>query len=303
MQALLGFRSAEKRRQQLEKLRDAAQSDGRVHCRFNSTGTDTGRFTSTDPNMQNLGRGDLRTCVAAPEGKCLVIGDYAQIELRAAAVLAGEDSMIQAYQDGADLHRKTAAAVLGKSVDEVAKEDRQLAKAVNFGLLFGQTAPGLMRYAEAAYGLTMSLEEAERYRSSFFNAYPALGRWHAQARRSAGEADVSEVRTRAGRRRLLPDACKDNWWKRFTTLVNTPVQGTCAEGLKGAMIKLHRSLPAGARLVNTVHDELVVECDAQQAEEIKTLLSNTMVGEMKKVFPEVPIEVDAKICRTWADKG
>ncbi len=302
VEALLAFRVAEKGEQQLVKLREAARGDGRVHCRFNPTGTDTGRFTSSEPNMQNLGRGDLRTCVAATEGKWLVIADYSQIELRAAAVLTKEDAMMEAYKKGVDLHRKTAAAVLGKAMEQISKEDRQLAKAVNFGLLFGQTTEGLMRYAKQSYGVSMTMKQAEHYRTNFFRTYPALATWHSNARKMAGDTRVTEARARGGRRRLLPASAKTMWWKRFATLVNMPVQGACADGLKRAMIELKNTLPPGARMVNTVHDELIIECDAEQAEQVCKVLSGTMESAMRQIFPEIPIEVEASCCRTWAEK-
>ena len=207
--------------------------------------------------------------------------------------------MIDAYQAGTDLHRLTAATVLDKPGDHVTKADRQLAKAVNFGLLYGQSAAGLVRYAATAYGVTMTGEEAQAIRAAFFRTYTRLRQWHGLSRQQA-EAGVTEVRTRAGRRRLIPENASD--WERFTALVNTPVQGGTADGMKQAIIFVAQRIPEGARIISTVHDELVVECREQDAESVRSILTESMTAAMATLFPEVPVEVEANICTTWAEK-
>src|SRR5262249_3449585 len=150
------------------------------------------------PNLQNVPR-DLRyrRCIIAPPGRLLVKADYSQIELRIAARIAGEQRMLQAYTQGEDLHTLTAKLILGK--EEVTKEDRQTAKSLNFGLLYGMGARRLRAYALASYGVTLTEAEAERYRRQFFTTYPGLARWHQKVR----SVRARETRTRAGRRRLL----------------------------------------------------------------------------------------------------
>ena len=296
---VLAFREAEKRAQQAESLLDHIRSDGRIHSRFEPTGTATGRLSSKDPNLQNIGRGELREAFAASDSRCLVVADYSQIELRAAAAIAGESRMIDAYKAGTDLHRLTAAKVLGKPGEHVTKADRQLAKAVNFGLLYGQSAPGLVRYAATSYGVAMTGDEAQAIRKAFFKAYPALREWHNHCHQDA-EFGVKEVRTRIGRRRLIPGDASN--WDRFTALVNTPVQGGTADGMKQAIVDVTGRLPATAALVLTVHDELVVECDAADAETVRRILVESMTSAMAALFPEVPVEVEANICATWAEK-
>ncbi len=296
---VLAHRQAEKRAQQALSFLERVRSDGRIHARFEPTGTTTGRFSSKEPNLQNIGRGELREAFTAPPGRRLVVADYSQIELRAAAAIAGERKMIESYKAGEDLHRKTAAAVLCLERDEVTKSDRQLAKAVNFGLLYGQSAPGLMRYAASSYGVSLSEGQAQEIRKAFFLSYTQIRQWHGQSRQNA-QNGAKEVRTRLGRRRLIPGSASD--WDRFTALVNTPVQGGAADGMKQAIILVAQRIPEGAHLVATVHDELVVECREEDAEAVKEILIESMTEAMADLFPEVPIEVEANICSNWGEK-
>jgi DNA polymerase-1 len=296
---ILAHREASKRAQQAESLIGHIEHDGRIHSGFDQTGTATGRFSSRDPNLQNVGRGDLRSAFTAPEGRKLVVADYSQIELRAAAAIAGETKMIEAYRSGADLHKVTAATVLGKDPENITKADRQTSKAISFGLLYGQSASGLVKYAATAYGVTMEEEEAQRIRKAFFRTYSRLRQWHGVSHNAAGEG-VTEVRTRSGRRRLIPETASE--WERFTALVNTPVQGGTADGMKLAIIRASGSLPEGAFLVSTVHDELVAECRVEDAEAVKAIITDCMVRGMSSLFGEVPVEVEASVCSTWGDK-
>jgi DNA polymerase-1 len=296
---VLAYREASKRAQQAETLIDHIQPDGRIHGRFEPLGTATGRFSSKEPNLQNIGRGELREAFTAPAGRKLVVADYSQIELRAAAAIAGEFKMINAYKTGADLHRLTAATVLGKQESEVTKEDRQLAKSVNFGLLYGQSASGLVRYAASSYGITLTEARAKSIRAAFFRNYTRLRNWHSRSYNLA-EQGVGEVRTRAGRRRLVPKSA--SVWERFTALVNTPVQGGTADGMKRAITLVASRLPEGAALVSTVHDELVVECREQDADAVRSILNESMTEAMAALFPEVAIEVETTPCDTWAEK-
>ena len=296
---VLAHREASKRAQQAEALIDHIRADGRIHGRFEPLGTATGRFSSKEPNLQNIGRGELREAFAVGEGRRLIVADYSQIELRAAAAIAGEPRMIDAYKSGADLHKLTAATVLEKDQEQVTKSDRQLAKAVNFGLLYGQSAPGLVRYAATSYGVTMTGDQATAIRQAFFRTYSRLRQWHGLSHNQA-EAGVTEVRTRTGRRRLIPTTASE--WERFTALVNTPVQGGTADGMKHALVLIDERLPKSARIVSTVHDEVVVECHESSAEQCRDIITTAMVEAMAALFPEVPVEVEANICTTWAEK-
>jgi DNA polymerase-1 len=180
------------------------------------------------PNLQNIPRsGPLRSYIRAPEGCLFVIADYSQIELRIAAKISGDTEMLSAYAEGRDLHTRTAQSLTGRQ--DVRKDDRKLAKAVNFGLLYGMGAKGLRSYALRSYGVEMSLEEAALYRRRFFETYPGLRRWHEQERRAWLRSET-ETRTLSGRRRT--DV------QRLIDRLNSPVQGTSADGLKLALALL-----------------------------------------------------------------
>jgi DNA polymerase-1 len=197
--------------------------------------------------------------------------------------------MLGAYARGEDLHTLTARQLTGKA--DVTKADRQLAKAVNFGLLFGLGAKGLRGYARGNYGLDLSEAEAARYRRAFFAAYPGLGRWH----RREGQSRKTECRTLAGRRRLL-DAQTP-----YTHRLNSPVQGTEADGAKLAMALLweRRDQCPGAFPVLFCHDEIVVEADAAQADAAAAWLKQAMLEGMAPLVEPVPVEVEVRIARTW----
>jgi DNA polymerase I len=299
---LLDYREAEMERRQAESLLKEIGTDGRIHCQFKPLGTVTGRFSSADPNLQNISRGPMRSCFTpADPGKTLIVADYSQIELRVAAAIAEDRSMLLAFRAGKDLHRKTAAAVLMKRPEQVTKEDRQLAKAVNFGLLYGQGAEGLVRYARTNYGIILELTQAKLLRSAFFKHYPGLARWHKEAWEKAPK--TTEGRTLLGRRRLVSGENITDW-DRFQVLTNFRVQGTAADCLKLAMAKLAPLLqPHDAHLVATVHDELLIECPGLEAEIIRELCVSTMKSAALEILRNaVPIEVDAKICESWGDK-
>ncbi len=631
---ILLHRSFEKQAQQAASLLESVAPDGRIHGRFDPTGTATGRFSSKSPNLQNIGRGELRSCFIAPEGRSLVVADYSQVELRVAAALAGEQKMVDAYAKGEDLHRLTAATVLGKPLADVTKDDRQMAKACfsgdtelltahgwvrfdrydgvtpvaqyclpdgvfwnpprprsnrwghptgkvhwdgngtmefvrpldfrsfedrevvrqldrnsdllvtpdhqiaflsnvgnpckvradkiapgncrhliaagflrrepsvtadftraiamivadgsfsncrtirlgfskqrkvrrclellsrldlvprvsvsgrvtsititdedftqdvlrwvdrrkdlswdaltgldaaayldeaahwdsyqlaqrnhtrvlfctisaqtanvmqamaattgcpsvlschpkanpnhsdlyhlsyrlegsplwraswnlqtipdrqtvhcvqvpagailvrrngkvtvqgncNFGLLYGQNAKGLVRYAKTSYGVDLTEDEARAIRQKFFATYGHLRQWHGLSHQQA-ERGIEEVRTITGRRRLIPSTASA--WERFTALVNTPVQGGSADGIKQALVDLSAKLPEGAKIISTVHDEIIVECDEAQSEPVSDLLASVMRDTMQALFPQVPIEVEARACANWGEK-
>jgi DNA polymerase-1 len=265
-----------------------ALHDGRVYAGWQQIGADSGRIACSKPNLQNLPRDSrYRRCFLAPAGRVLVRADYSQIELRIAAKVSGDKAMLDAYRADQDLHTLTCQRVLGSS--EVTKEQRQLAKAINFGLLYGMGVKGFRAYALAQYGLRLSEADATRYREAFFAAYPGLRHWH----RSIGTAPI-DTRTLAGRLR------KDVG--RFTEKLNTPVQGTGADGLKLALANLweRRAECPGALPVLAVHDEIVVECDAGKAEAVGAWVARAMKDAMAPLIAPVPVEVEVKFGRTWA---
>jgi DNA polymerase-1 len=219
----------------------------------------------------------------------LVKADYSQIELRIAAKVAREKSMIEAYRRGEDLHTRTAMLVLGKQ--DVTKADRQVAKSLNFGLLYGMGAKAFRAYARTNYGVDLTEAQATLYRNKFFRGYPGLKSWHGRVGQT-GDTAV-ETRTLGGRRRLGVD--------QFTMKLNTPVQGTGADGLKQALALLweRRAECPGAVPVLVVHDEIVVECDAGRADAVSAWLKTAMLDGMAALVAPVPVEVEVSVAPTW----
>jgi len=198
------------------------------------------------------------------------------------------------------LHTRTASIVLGKSEKEITNEDRQLGKTLNFGLLYGQFAEGLVRYAKTRYGVGMTEKQAAKIRAVFFKHYDGLARWHAKAWGEVECTEVVEGRTILGRRRLInPEASN---WDCFQAKTNLVVQGACADGLKLALCEIHKALPKDAKIIATVQVEIIVEAPEAKAEQVKKLLAKFMVSVFDKLFKkQVPIEVDAKICENWGE--
>jgi DNA polymerase-1 len=268
-----------------------AYRNGRLYVAWKQLGADSGRMACSAPNLQNLPRDPrYRACFRAPDGRVLVKADFSQIELRIACKVSGDEAMLAAYSRGEDLHTATARRVLG--IADVTKEHRQLAKSLNFGLQFGMGARGFRDYARNHYGVDLTLEQAEDYRATFFRSYPGLAAWHRRVGQS-GDGPV-ETRTLTGRRRENVT--------RFTEKLNLPVQGTGADGLKLALALLweRRAECPGAFPVLVVHDEIVIECDADRADAAASWLRQAMLDGMRPLVDPVPVEVEVRTGRTWA---
>jgi DNA polymerase-1 len=285
---LRDYRDASKRRSTYgnEWARQHVAADDRIYPRWVQLGANSGRMACGSPNMQNLPRGDYRRCFAAPVGRVLVKADYSQIELRIAAKVSGDQALLAAYQGGQDLHALTARNVLG--IADVSKQHRQLAKAINFGLLYGMGAKAFRAYARTNYGVELTEEEAGQYREAFFRTYPGLRKWH----RSMGEAPT-DTRTLVGRRVRRVE--------RFSEKLNLPVQGTGADGLKRALALLwdRRDQVPGAFPILAVHDEIVIEADANSTDAVAEWLMTAMSDAMAPLIAPVPVEVEVAVARTW----
>ena len=278
------------------KLLQEVRADGRIYAGWRQIGAETGRMSCSKPGLQKLPV-EVKKYVRAPKGRILIKADYSQIELRIAAKFSGDQIMLEAYQKGEDLHLRTAKSLADAGVG---KEDRKLAKAVNFGLLYGQGAKGLKDYARKEYEIDITLEEAALYRKRFFESYPGLAAWHERERQRMKRGET-ETRTLTGRRRTRVT--------KFTEWVNALVQRTGADGLKLALALLweQRAECPGAVPVACVHDEIVVECDEAEAEKVKAWLEKAMIDGMDRVLndpevgcPRVPVEVETEIGKTWA---
>lgn len=273
---------------------------GRVHTSFNQAVAATGRLSSSDPNLQNIpvrtadGRRIRAGFVAGGEGLVLVSADYSQIELRVMAHLSGDAGLRAAFEGGADIHRETAARVFGVMPELVSPEMRRQAKAVNFGVIYGISEFGLAR------NLGIPRAAAGRFISDYFNQYPGVRAWLdgilEQAKRDG------YVTTLFQRRRYLPELSGGDPNVRKAAeraAINTPVQGTAADIIKMAMVRLDPLLGrTDARMLLQVHDELVVETPAERAEETAALMRETMesVADLS-----VPLKVDIGTGRNWAE--
>lgn len=282
-------------------LQDCIAEDGRIHSTFNQTEARTGRISSLEPNLQNIpvrtaeGR-RLREYFNAPAGRVLCDADYSQIELRVLASMSGDANMISAFGSGTDIHTVTASQVFGLPQDMITPELRSRAKAVNFGIVYGIGAFSLSK----DIGVTRS--EADRYIKSYLAAYPGVAAYMEKAIDDAKKNGY--VTTLYGRRRYIPELSNSNGNMRaFGERVarNAPIQGTAADIIKIAMIKVSRSLKdefPTARLILQVHDELIVECDEKDAEDICTLLEREMENAADLA---VRLTAEAHFGKTWLE--
>ena len=266
---------------------------GRIHARYRQLGAATGRMACADPNLQQVPHDpEIRSCFIAPPGSRWVIADYSQIELRVMAQLSQDKRMLEAYRNGEDLHRLTAALVTGTPLDEVTKAQRQAAKAVNFGLIYAMGAKGLRDYAKNQYGVALSMNEAKAFREAFFGAYPGVAAWHDRMR------SQREARTLSGRLRRWPEGRPP-----ITEVFNAPVQGTAADILKLALANLLPRLELiGGRLVAVVHDEVIAEVPEAQAGEAARIVQETLEQAGAHYLPDLPVTVEATIARNWSEK-
>jgi len=290
IQKLLEIRSIKKLLDKLEEIKSSIKN-GSVYPEFKQIGAITGRMSSLNPNVQNIPR-ELRSVFKAREGNVFVISDFSQIELRIASEYVGDEKMIRAFKEGRDLHRYTASVLLGKKEEEVSKEERQLAKAVNFGLIYGISAKGLSEYAKS-YGIDLSVDDAQEIRNKFFGYFASFKNWHEKVKRELKEFKESRGYTLLGRKYVahtFPDA------------VNYPVQGSGADLLKLSVLMFDaemRKEGLKAKVVNLVHDEIVVECQKDDADTVKELLEKAMKHAGKVILKRVPVEVESIIKDRW----
>ena len=283
-------------------LLKVADANGRVHTNFKQTGTATGRLSSTEPNLQNipvrteLGRELRRFFRTENQNYVIVDADYSQIELRLLAHVSGDRNMIEAFHAGADIHTSTAAKVFGVPEGAVTGEMRKRAKAVNFGIMYGIGAFSL------ADDIGVSRAEAQAFIDRYLASYPSIDAYLKDTIREAYENGY--VTTLFGRRRYIPELSGTNkMLQKFGERVamNSPIQGTAADVIKLAMIRVHQRLRAShldARLILQVHDELLIESHRDCADEAKRILQEEME---RAVSYSVPLDVDIHVGNTWFD--
>ena len=285
----------------VEGLKDAVAPDGRIHTTFNQTETRTGRISSAEPNMQNIPirtepGSRMRGFFPAREGHLLVDADYSQIELRVLAAIADDKNMIGAFLSGEDIHRNTAAQVFDMPPEFVTATMRSRAKAVNFGIVYGISAFSLSK------DIGVTVAEADRYIKNYLKTYRGVKEYMDRTVAEAGERGY--VATLFGRRRYLPELKSSNRNLRAfgqRVAMNMPIQGTAADIIKIAMVRVWRRLKAEklkARLILQVHDELIVEAPQEEAERVRKLVKEEMESAASLA---VPMEVDAKIGGDWGE--
>ena len=278
-------------------LNQANPETHRVHTSYHQALTATGRLSSTDPNLQNIpirekiGR-QIRKAFVAPEGRVLLAADYSQIELRLMAHFSQDEALLDAFNHGQDIHRRTAAEVLGVALEDVTHDQRRQAKAVNFGLLYGMSEFGLIRQ------LGFTREESQNYIKQYFQRYPGIYEYMQRTRQVASEQGF--VETILGRRLYTPDIDARNMMIRKAAeraAINAPLQGSAAEIIKLAMIAVDKILPkAQAKLLLQVHDELVFEADAAIADELAVKITEAMQNVVKI---SVPLLVEVGQGQNW----
>ena len=272
---------------------------GRLHTTFNQTGAATGRLSSSNPNLQNipirteLGR-EIRAAFVPRGGWKLIVADYSQIELRLLAHMSRDPVLVEAFRNGEDIHTRTAAEVFGIPPLMITPEQRRNAKAVNFGIVYGQTPFGL------AATLGIERKEAELYIRAYFERYAGVRRFI--------DATIAEVRRSGvavnmfGRKRPIPDMQSKNPNARNfaeRTAVNTPLQGTAADLIKLAMIRIHEHLRGmQTKMLLQVHDELVFEAPPEEVEAVRAMVKSEMESVERL---DVPLVVDAGVGDNWRD--
>lgn len=282
----------------IDVLPKMVDQDSRIHTTYNITIAPTGRLSSVDPNLQaipvrtELGR-RIRTAFVAENGNRLVSVDYSQQELRLAAVLSGDEAMIESFNNDEDIHIQTAALVYGIKPEEVTKQQRYAAKAVNFGIIYGQGPHGL----SATSGLDFAT--AREFIRKYFEVRPKLKEYIDNTRKMAAEQGF--VETIMGRRRPTPDVNSPNFAVRegaYRAAINMPMQGSAADIMKLAMVKIAEKLPDDVHILLQVHDSLIVEAPEKEAEAVGQIMKQTM-----ETVYELPVKLkaDVSIGKNWGD--
>lgn len=272
---------------------------GRIHTEFNQCITTTGRLSSTNPNLQNIPTRseeakDIKSAFIPSEGNVLVSADYSQIELRLLAHMSGDEQLIKAFNEGDDIHAITAAQILGKSVSEVTPAERRDAKAVNFGIIYGISGYGL------AENLSIPQYKAKEFIANYFTMHPKVREFMDVCVKSARERGYSL--TMLGRRRNLSDLNASNYMVRSSAermAMNTPLQGSAADIIKLAMLGVEKRLASmKSKMILQIHDELIIDAAADEAEQVKKILSYEMEHAVKL---SVPLIAEATSAKNWGE--
>ena len=265
--------------------------DGRIHSSFNQFGTSTGRLSSHDPNLQNiptrtdLGK-EIKSMFVAPKGRSLVSADYSQIELRIMASLSKDMNMVEDFENGEDFHSATAIRLLGKEKGHISKDDRRVAKTINFGVLYGMSPFGLSK------SLDIKVEKAKEYIDAYFDKYSGVSEYMDKTLDLARKEGF--VQTLWGRRRFVKGVNSRNWRIRGATereAINMPIQGTAADVMRKAMVEVYKWVitEKSVDILLQIHDELVLECDKKDVDRVGKKLKKLMHDVIDL---DVPLDVE-----------
>lgn len=306
---LLAYRSAAKRAEYLRSWLAEVTPGGTIHTTYNAGRVITGRLSSSDPNMQQVTYA-LKPAFIPRPGYLIADLDYSQIELRVAALISRSEPMMQAFRDGMDLHRLMAARITGKAPQDVTPDERQHGKVANFGYLYGMESAGFQTYAETAYDVLMTAEQAQESRVAFFSQWTGLAAWHEYAARRARH--TGQVVSPIGRVRRLPMIHDGNEYvvsHAERQAINSPVQGFASDLLQIAAASIEGHLPGhtavpGVRIVATVHDSIVVEVPADDwkratGRSMRRMLDVGPVLARMGCRLDVPLVVEAKVGSRW----
>jgi DNA polymerase-1 len=288
-------------------LEHISQITGRLHCHYNIAGTKAGRFSAEAPNPQQLPNSkapEFKCCIVAAPGNLLVGCDWNQIEMRAAAWISGDPALTRVYAEGRDIHAETAGHIVGIAPERVTKEQRQAAKPVNFGAIYGIGPAALRENAFAEYGVEMTQRQAENALDRFFQTYVGLRQWrrrHYEICKARGYVEI-------GAGRVVEAQWEDDVGGQllFTRCCNLPIQGICADAMLRAIARTHAMLKDArihGGLIACVHDELLLEVHKDDAAIARDLLEYAMIDAFTETFPGAPVNgvAAAKIGRTWAE--
>lgn len=268
-----------------ETFKEFIEDDGRIRANWRLIGAKSGRMACNTPPLQAM-PGSSREFFVPEKGYKFVCADYSQVELRVLVYISGDATLINYFKNGIDLHKGTASLIFKKEIEEVTKEERQVAKSLNFGIIYGITAYGIQKNLRKS-GLDITLEEAGLYRLEFLNSYPKVK----ELQDALLKADY--IRTLGGRR-----------WRgsslSMTQRLNLPIQGSAAEGLKEALALLVDNIRNTWKLVSIVHDEILLEVPESDADEARQMLEDYMIIGMKKIIKEIPISVDSLVSGNWS---
>lgn len=267
---------------------------GRLYSNYFQLGAKTGRLSCTNFNLQQVPHEEAFRELFIPEaGHVFVVSDYSQMQIRIAAEISQDQTMLEAYQQGLDLHSVTASLISGLPIEEITKEMRSAAKALNFGMLFGMGAESLVAYAWSSYGVILNPTQAREFIDKFFKKYRGLKAWQNRQ----GRQHTRQAFTMGKRRQLFPTEA------RYTQLVNTPIQGTEADILKTVLGILPELLKeTSGTIIACVHDEILVECRVDEANYIQVLLQTAMELAAKQYLKTVSVVAEAHAVYNWAEK-